>query len=143
MAPAAPVPPEILNELDVLVLNEIEARMLIDAPPETAARALARRHDLTCIATLGSAGVLADGPDGTWRVGAMPVDVVDTTGAGDAFVGALAAALATGRPLPEALRWATVGAALSCTVAGTQSSFAAAAAIAGRLSDLPPLVRLQ
>ena len=138
LAPAAPAPPEILDALDVLVVNEIEARMLIDAPPETAARNLARRHGLVCIATLGAAGALAVMPEGAWKVAALPADVVDTTGAGDAFVGALVAMLATGRPLPEALTWASVGAALSCTVAGTQSSFATAAAIAGRVSELPP-----
>jgi ribokinase len=111
--------------------------MLADAPPETAARDLARRHDLTCIATLGRVGVFAATPEEAWNVAALPVPVVDTTGAGDAFVGALVAALATGRPLPEALRWASVGAALSCTMAGTQSSFADAAAIAERVPALP------
>ncbi|HEY5598861.1 MAG TPA: ribokinase [Kiloniellales bacterium] len=142
LAPAAAVPPDVLNDLDVLVVNEIEARMLIDAPAEAAARDLARRHGLTCIVTLGSAGAVAAGPKGVWQVGTLPVDVVDTTGAGDAFVGVLVAALAAGRPLPEALRRAAVGAALSCTVAGTQSSFAPAVAIANRLADLPPPIPL-
>jgi len=142
LAPAAPAPPEVLDALDVLVVNEIEARMLVDAPPHAAARDLARRHDLTCIATLGAAGALAATPAGAWKVAALPADVVDTTGAGDAFVGALVAVLATGRPLPEALTWASVGAALSCTVAGTQSSFADAATIASRVPDLPPPTRI-
>jgi len=138
LAPAAKVPLDVLDAIDVLIVNEIEARMLVDAPPEAAVRDLSRRHGLTCIATLGAAGALAATPERAWTVAALPVDVVDTTGAGDAFVGALAAALATGRPLPAALTWASVGAALSCAVAGTQSSFAEAGAIANRLSDLPP-----
>ena len=141
LAPAAVVPSGMLDCLDVLVVNEIEARMLVDAPPEAAARDLARRHHLTCIATLGSAGALAATPDELWRVDALPVDVVDTTGAGDAFVGALSAAFAAGRPLPEALRWATVGAALSCTLAGAQSSFAAAPVIASHVAELSPPTR--
>jgi ribokinase len=80
-------------------------------------RALGVAH---AVITLGEHGVLADGPQGRWHVPAFEVAVVDTTGAGDAFNGALAVALAERRPLAEALRLASATAALACTRRGAQ-----------------------
>jgi ribokinase len=89
------------------------------------------------VVTLGAGGALAIGPDGGWRIAALPVEPVDTTGAGDAFVGALAAALDLGHALGMALRRASVAAGLACTRLGAQTSQPTAAEIDARLADLP------
>ncbi len=116
LAPAGAVPPQILSALDVLVVNEIEGRMAAgcasDAEVAAFARDLAITHDLTCVVTLGAAGALAIGPNLALRVAALPVEPVDTTGAGDAFVGVLAASLDLGHELGAALRRASVAAGL-------------------------------
>jgi ribokinase len=144
-APAAPVPDAVLDRLDLLVVNAIEAVAVArqagfgeDGDAPGVARRLADRHGLTCIVTLGRAGAIAAAPERDWTIGALPITAVDTTGAGDAFVGALAAALDAGEALPDALRRASVGAALACLSAGCQTAFADADAIAARLADLPP-----
>lgn len=148
VAPAAPVPETALAAIDVLVVNEIEARMIAEgaglatgAPTDTAA-ALAARYDNTCIVTLGGEGAAAFSPDGAWRVGALKVTPVDTTGAGDAFVGVLAQGLDAGLALPEAMRRASVGAALACLTVGCQSSYVTGDQIRARLEELPEAERL-
>jgi ribokinase len=81
--------------------------------------------------------------DGTaWSVGALPVPAVDTVGAGDAFVGVLAASLDAGAPLPEALRRASVAAGLACTATGAMTALPDAAAIERAMAGLAPPVRL-
>ncbi len=143
VAPAAPVPTEVLDAIDVLVVNQIEAEMIAQAgghagqSRSATAKALADAHGLTCIVTLGKQGTIAHGPDGGWRVAALPVEAVDTTGAGDGFVGILGQGLDAGLSLPDALVRASVGAALACLTLGCQSSFVDGAAIAARLGDLP------
>jgi ribokinase len=82
-----------------------------------AVRALGAAH---AVVTLGQHGVLADGPEGRLHVPAFEVAAIDTTGAGDAFNGALAVALAERRPLAAALRFASAAAALACTCRGAQ-----------------------
>lgn len=146
VAPAAAVPPDVLDRVDVLAVNEIEARMLAElaghagGSPQEVARRLAEAHDLLCVATLGAKGVLAvgavNGQAGAWRVGALPIAPVDSTGAGDAFVGCLAVALAGGEALPEALRFASAGAGLACLAPGAQSSFAPRPAILARVPEI-------
>jgi ribokinase len=146
LAPAGPVPAEVLDALDVLIVNEHEAGAAAGAAggpgarPDTAAlaRALARRHGLACVVTLGAAGVLAAEGRRLFQVPALPVEPVDTTGAGDCFTGALAAALAAGQGLEPALRRAAVAAALSCLALGAQSAQPDAAAVAARLGELGP-----
>lgn len=145
LAPAMPVDSAVLSDLDMLVVNEHEARTLGDlfaiAAPELEdiARALASRFALTCVVTLGEAGSLAVEPSGTmWRVGALPVAVVDTTGAGDAYAGYLTAALDGGAALGEAMRFASAGASLSCTVTGAQTGYLARADVMARMADLAP-----
>lgn len=139
VAPAAPVPAERLDAVDVLLVNEGEGRLvaqasgLHDAPLGELPRRLAARHGCLCVLTLGSHGVLAADPAESWCVPALPLDtVVDTTGAGDAFAGCLAAALDDGLRTEEALRFAVVGAGLSCTVPGAQPSFPTREAIRSR-----------
>jgi len=148
LAPAAPVPATVLDATGFLVVNEIEAAMAAGdrtggaREPQALARDLAARHDLTCVVTLGAAGAIARGPAGGWRIGALPVEPVDTTGAGDAFVGVLAAALDRDLALPDALRRASVAAGLACTRLGAQTSQPLAPEIEARLPDLAPATPL-
>lgn len=146
MAPAGPVPAEVLAALDVLVANELEAATVAGAegvPPEACARLLAERHGLTCVVTLGGTGCLAVGPGTALRVPALPIRPVDTTGAGDAFVGGLVAWLDGGASLEEALRAASVAAACACEALGAQTAQADRAAVLARLPELPPSVPLE
>jgi ribokinase len=141
LAPASAVAPDVLEALDVLVVNEIEASMATGRAggedPAGLARELAGRHGLTCVVTLGGSGALAIGPGEALRIGALPIMPVDTTGAGDAFVGVLAAALDEHQSLRAALRRASVAAGLACLQIGAQTSQPLAAEIAARLADLP------
>ena len=141
LAPAGGLPAAALRSLDLLVLNEIEAQTALGgaAPgdPAALAGALAARAALTCVVTLGAGGALAIGPQGAHRIAALPVEAVDTTGAGDAFVGVLAAALDQGHDLAAALARASVAAGLACTRIGAQTSQPTAAEIEARLGDLP------
>ncbi|MGF1627488.1 MAG: PfkB family carbohydrate kinase, partial [Alphaproteobacteria bacterium] len=133
----------VLKAIDVLVVNEIEAAMvakevgLAAGSPQESARALADRFALTVIVTLGGAGAAAFTADGAWAVDALKITPVDTTGAGDAFVGVLAQGLDAGLDLPEAVRRASVGAALACLTLGCQSSYVTGAQIRARLDELP------
>jgi len=122
-APAQPLPPELLAAVDLLVPNEHEATTLTGlADPITAATALLDSVP-AAVVTLGPAGSLyvARGAE-PLAVPAPEVTAVDSTGAGDTFVGALAVALAEERPIREALKWAAAAAALSVQRAGASAS---------------------
>ncbi|MHB1782875.1 MAG: ribokinase [Acidimicrobiales bacterium] len=118
-APYAPLPTALLARTDVLVVNALEASQLLgvqtpeELAPETAARRLRALGPTVVVITLGPGGALAATPAGDVQVPAPPTRVVDTTGAGDAFVGALAARLAARAQTAEALRFAVT--AGSCT----------------------------
>jgi ribokinase len=107
-APFAPLPPEVLAAADPLVANETEARQLCSAPDldrgDLAAAVLRTTGARSVVVTLGAAGAVLATAEGTCAAPAPTVQVVDTTGAGDAFVGALAAALARGEVLDAAMR---------------------------------------
>lgn len=131
----------LLDLADVLVVNEPEAAGLAraeGAPPAGAAAArdlatalAAGRH--AAVVTLGAAGAVAAGPAAPHGV-AVPgreVEAVDTTGAGDCFLGVLAATLAGGRSLPAALERANRAAALSVTRAGAAASMPTAVELDG------------
>ena len=107
----------------VLTPNAAEALTLTGAPdPEAAARALTGRTGAPVVVTLGAEGALVAEPSGAAeRIPALAVDVVDTTGAGDAFNGALAAELAAGAPLADAARLAVAAAGLSCRAPGARA----------------------
>jgi len=145
VAPAGPVPEEILAEVDVLLVNEIEGKAVADAidlPSREPARLLAdlsSRFGLTTIMTLGKRGAIAIGPSGGFDVPALPIKATDTTGAGDAFAGILAAALEAGESVADAVRRASVGAALACQTVGAQTSLPYRADIDSALPKLPPL----
>ncbi|MFF8834586.1 ribokinase [Streptomyces sp. NPDC015130] len=122
-APAQRLPPELLAATDLLVPNEHEAAALTGhTDPRAAAQALLRDVPAVVV-TLGSAGSLyaARGAEPV-AVPAPRVRAVDTTAAGDTFVGALAVALGEGRPVPEALAWAQAAAALSVQREGASTS---------------------
>ncbi|MFF0202945.1 ribokinase [Streptomyces sp. NPDC005017] len=122
-APAQPLPPELLSAVDLLVPNEHEAATLTGrADARSAATALLELVP-EVVVTLGPAGCLytARGADPV-TVPAPRVTAVDSTAAGDTFVGALAVALGEDRPMPEALRWAAEAAALSVQRAGASTS---------------------
>jgi ribokinase len=127
-APARPLPVELLKLVDVLTPNETEARILsgIAVNDETTARAAAEKlletGVGTVILTMGIQGYLLAGRGATEFVAAHKVKAVDTTAAGDAFTGGFAFALAAGRPIAEAARFANYVAALSVTKMGAQPS---------------------
>ena len=122
-APAQPLPPQLLAAVDLLIPNEHEATALTGRtdPREAAAALLDQVPEV--IVTLGAAGSLyaARGAE-PLTVPAPQVTAVDSTGAGDTFVGALAVALAEGRPMRDALAWAAAAAALSVQRPGATAS---------------------
>ncbi|USQ87752.1 ribokinase [Streptomyces phaeoluteigriseus] len=122
-APAQPLPPELLAATDLLVPNEHEAAALTGrTDPREAALALLDTVPAVVV-TLGAAGSLyaAHGTEPV-TVPAPRVTAVDSTGAGDTFVGALAVALGEDRPVREALAWAAAAAALSVQRPGASAS---------------------
>jgi ribokinase len=125
-APARPLPDELLDLEPILTPNEAEARTLTGEPDaEAAARALEQRTGAPVVVTLGARGALVGG-----EVIAPPsVRVVDTTGAGDTFSGALAAELARGAEIGAAARFATAAAALSTQAAGAREGMPDRAAV--------------
>ena len=128
-APAREELPEELCRLsDVFCPNEPETELLTGGPAgEEAARELLARGAGAVILTLGERGCLVVEEGSARHVPVEPVQAVDTTGAGDAFVGALAYFLAAGRPLIDAADRANRIAAVSVQGSGTQTSFPAAA----------------
>jgi ribokinase len=120
-APARRLPDELLACRPILTPNASEASDLCDErEPEAAAAALAARSDAPVLVTLGARGVLLCSDGNAELLAAPAVDAVDTTGAGDAFNGALAAQLAAGRDVREAARFAVVAAALSTRAVGAR-----------------------
>lgn len=133
LAPPAPVSATTLATADPLVVNEHEARAVGIGTDATAAtldewRELAASvaGDIarSVVVTLGAAGAVAASTAGSWSAPAPRVTAVDTTGAGDGFTGTLAAFLAEGRPLAEALRIAVAAGALAVQTRGTVDSYA-------------------
>ena len=131
-APAQPLPDSLLASVDILTPNQSETELLSgmqvsnDEEARTAAEALrARMVDTTTAAvvlTLGEQGALILTATTSERIPALPVDAVDTTGAGDAFCGALATALASGETLHEAIAFANAAGAVAVTVTGATPS---------------------
>jgi ribokinase len=133
LAPALPLDPALLPQIDLVVANEGEVSALAAAP-----EALARKLRRGLVVTRGAEGALAHLADGgRLAVPALPIAPIDTTGAGDAFVGVLAAALDQGQPLEAALRRAGAAAGLVCLATGAQTAMPDAAAIDRAAARLP------
>ena len=134
-APARSLPIELLRQIDVLVVNETEAAELAAShgwPADAAAfarRAATISSRLTIAVTLGSRGAIVSSDGALFSATPPRLEVVDTTGAGDAFVGALAAALVRGASMRDALGCAVAAGTLACTIAGAQPSLPDRAAI--------------
>jgi ribokinase len=127
-APAEPVAEATLAAADIVLVNEHEARRygeLLGLPPDPSgfARAAAARLGRDVVVTAGGEGIVASIGGRLLRAAAAPVTVVDTTGAGDAFCGALAAALDRGDPIETALVQAIAAGSLACRETGAQTSF--------------------
>lgn len=127
-APAAPLAPDLLAVTDWLLPNETEFALLSggrDPGSDDDLRAFAAEVGVRLLVTLGGEGVALVAADGASvrRIAPPVVDAVDTTGAGDAFVGAFATALAAGRTELEAIALGNCCASDSVTRPGTQKSF--------------------
>jgi ribokinase len=128
-APAQPVDLSALKGLDYFVPNESEAETITGCPVKNVqdakqcAEQLVSRGMQRVIITLGANGCFVSGPGMSAHMPPFAVQTVDSTGAGDAFIGSFAVFLAEGMPEMEAVRRANLYAALSTTGVGTQKSF--------------------
>jgi ribokinase len=121
-APAGPVPDDLWQSIDLLVVNESELDWYANTVDGDTVSAMERIPARAVITTLGERGCIVRDTDGTVTAIACPeVEVVDTTGAGDAFCGVLAAGIAAGIGITEAARRATIAAALSTLGIGAQT----------------------
>jgi ribokinase len=127
-APVCKLPEELWSLVDIIVMNEIEATELAGLPvvdpasAATAATSIRRRGPSTAIVTLGSQGVVVADEDGCRHFGAIAVKTVDTTAAGDTFIGAMCAARAAGHSTDSAVMRGIQAATLCITRAGAQAS---------------------
>ncbi len=127
-APAQPLPDKLLKKVSILTPNETEAELLTgikvndDASCGRAADVLLRRGVETVIITLGAQGAFVASSTSKQRVPGFKAKPVDTTAAGDTFNGALAVALAEGKPMIDAVRFANAAGAISVTRIGARSS---------------------
>jgi ribokinase len=138
-APAAPLPRTLVEAVDVLVVNETEARHVATGLGLDGEHALCEALGADArlvVVTLGGKGALHAQRGAAGRVKAPRVDVVDTVGAGDAFTGALAAALDRGADAPRAIREAVAAGTLACTAAGAQAALPRRDAIAALADTL-------
>ena len=128
LAPPFEVPRSLLEKLDPLVLNEHEAAFLLGERVEGVDGALSAVPELlslgpkSVVVTVGEDGAVFSGGESAKHVAAPSVEVVDTTGGGDAFVGALAARLAEDAPLEDAVAYAVRAGSAAVTKAGAQGA---------------------
>ena len=128
LAPTTEVPRKLLEKLDPLVVNEHEAAFLLHEKVEGVEGALSAAPELlqlgprSALITLGRDGAVFSDGKSTNHVSAPKVEAVDTTGAGDAFVGALAAKLAQDIPLNDAVAYAVRAGAAAVTKKGAQGA---------------------
>jgi ribokinase len=131
-APAIPLPASLLATVDLLLPNQHEAALLTGLPTQTideaslAAEWLQAQGCATVIVTLGADGVVIADAAGTRHQPGWTVTAIDSTGAGDSFVGALAAGVVAGMALDEAVAAAQAAAALSVTRPGAQAALPSA-----------------
>lgn len=130
----------LLAASDILIVNEHEATDIAASLGRhgTEIARIVAGTSTTCIVTAGARGAFAWTPDGeTFHAASPAIEPVDTTGAGDTFVGAVAAALDTGLALPQALALACEAAALSCLTAGAQAGMPRRKALPSWFAALP------
>jgi ribokinase len=134
-APAQPLDADLLAHIDYLIPNQTELALLtgLDATDPAVSR-LQELGVRRIILTLGKDGALVVESKSRIHLPAHPVTVVDTTAAGDAFIGAFAVALAEGRSTREAAKWGNAAGALSVTRVGAQPSLPTRAELEGFLS---------
>ncbi len=147
-APVHPLPPSLLSSVDILIVNEGEAATVaaalgVEPAAEGFAAEVHRRFRCSAVVTRGARGALAAADGRLWHAPAPRVRAIDTTGAGDAFVGALAAAIDRGAAWPRALADGVAAGALACTAAGAQGALPGAAAIANLSTAVESNVRFQ
>ena len=141
-APIKSATERILRNVDYLVVNEVELAAFSNTTvnpddPTSVYSAMGKLHErgpLVIIATLGPRGALFSGPTGRYEVKGHKVNAVDTTGAGDCFIGGFAAALAQSNSVADAINFANKAAAISVTRRGAASSFPVIAEIEDRRS---------
>lgn len=126
-APARSLPDDLLGRVEVLIPNRSELAVLANTSSlktiaQVADAAGAIHGPGSIVVTLGPRGCLVIADGATTHIRAPEVEAVDTTGAGDAFCGALADGLCRGMPIKEAARWATLAGALAVTREGAQSA---------------------
>jgi len=127
-APARPLPDELISNVDYILPNETELGLLSGMPvkdlasAEEAAGLLLRRGAKNVIVTLGEKGALFVSPDRSIHVKPFKVEVLDTTAAGDAFIGGFASAILRGVEIAEAVKYANACGALAATKFGAQPS---------------------
>lgn len=137
-APVRPLPTEVLATVDVLTPNATEGRVLAGLAPEASiepGELVGRLLDLgvgAVVLTLGEEGALVADAEGITPIPPLSVDAVDSTGAGDAFTGALAAEILAGQSLREAAATAAIAGALACTELGVVPGLARRAVIEER-----------
>jgi ribokinase len=127
LAPAQSLSKEDLRDITTLVVNESEAGVLLGRAPQNIKEALLEAQALRelvpeAIITLGAQGAVYSSSAGQGHVPSFPVQVVDSTAAGDAFIGAFAAALSEASPLEVAVLRGVAAGALACTRVGAQPS---------------------
>lgn len=127
-APIRPVSDTILKKIDYLVLNEVEAEFFLGHPitraedVEISGKKIAEINNLSLIVTLGPRGSVLVNNTGSFKIPPIPVDVVETTGAGDSYIGAFAYFLNQGKSEIEACRYATCASSLTIQAEGAQPS---------------------
>lgn len=143
VAPARPIPEADLKLADYLILNEIEADAVYNSlfektflGVEEKAAAIAEKTGGVCLITLGADGVVGAERGKMFEVSALPVKPVDTTGAGDAFVGIFAAMLDNGLDTRQAARYAAAGAGLACLKIGAQEALPTLKEIEARVEEI-------
>ncbi|HEY8963179.1 MAG TPA: ribokinase [Alphaproteobacteria bacterium] len=145
LAPARSLPRQVLEHLDYLIVNRIEAEQIarklglkIESDALKLAHVLSKDTGLACIITLSGMGSVAVQGDKGWRVPALGVEnVVDRTGAGDAYCGVFAAGIKQKLSIPDAMRRASVAGSLSTRGRGAQTAMPYIDEIAAFLPELP------